>query len=168
MKNSNIHRKLAYTFRHVLRFIHRIFAFINFQKFDKWLLPHAACVYICNDKNQVLAVSRRDDKNNFGLVGGKVDPGETDAQAGIRELFEETGISLDMMSIRKIYEATDDFEYWTTCYLVLPEVYVPEPSSCEKGFTVKWVEREQLIAGCFGNFNKKLFKIIDEKMGYLK
>lgn len=160
--NTSFHRKLSFMFRSFLRMVHRFFVFLDWRRFDRWLLPHAACVLIENKDGQILAVSRKDDFTKFGLPGGKTDPGETDEQAARRELYEETGISVSMISLRKIFEDTDDFEYWTTCYYVCL-LYVPDidnNSLQEKG-KVAWVDREVLTSGIFGRFNTKLFQTLD-------
>lgn len=162
MRNTNVHRKIAFMFRGFLRAIHRCLAFLNLRWFDRWLLPHASCVYIENRAGQVLAVSRKDDPTKFGLPGGKVDPGESDIEAAQRELREETGIHVSFISLRKVFEDTDDFEYWTTCYyaclLYPPEI--GEKASGESG-EVKWVDKEVLTSGIFGTFNTKLFDTLD-------
>lgn len=54
----------------------------------------AVQVVIINDEGLVCLVSRKNDHNDFGLIGGKVDLGETPAQACIRECMEETGIKI--------------------------------------------------------------------------
>lgn len=60
----------------------------------------AVCVWVYNPyANKVLAVSRKDDKNDFGLPGGKVDKGENPKFSACRELLEETGyIATDLYS----------------------------------------------------------------------
>lgn len=168
MRNNEFHRKMAFAFRHVLRTIHRLFAFINFRRLDRWLLPHASCVYIVNKDGKVLAVSRPDDQTKFGLPGGKVEPGESDLWAAKREFKEETGINLSWLSLVKTYEATDDFEYWTTCYMYYPAYdnpsdWVLNPRPSETGL-VKWIDRSELLQGPFANFNRKLFARIDSKI----
>ena len=66
-------------------------------------MKYAVQVVLLNDEGEVLCVSRKDDHNDFGLVGGKVDPednGDFEA-AAIRETKEETG--LDISNLRLIY-----------------------------------------------------------------
>lgn len=50
--------------------------------------------------------AHKPDGNTWGLPGGKVDPGEDDQTAVIRELFEETGYkaSADQLSLIGEYE----------------------------------------------------------------
>ncbi|HEU4965980.1 MAG TPA: NUDIX hydrolase [Candidatus Saccharimonadales bacterium] len=48
---------------------------------------------------------RRADKpngNTWGLPAGKVEPGETDAQAMLRELYEETGYQADTQELEHL------------------------------------------------------------------
>jgi 8-oxo-dGTP pyrophosphatase MutT (NUDIX family) len=42
----------------------------------------------------VLSIARRNNHNDWGLPGGKVDEGETPAEAAVREFHEETGYTL--------------------------------------------------------------------------
>lgn len=66
-------------------------------------MNRAVCIWVFDPYSQkVLAVSRKDNKNDFGLPGGKVDPGENPKFAASRELLEETG-----------YKATDLY----SCFL---------------------------------------------------
>lgn len=163
IRNTFLHRRITFLIRNVLRIIHAVFVFLDWRKFDRWLLPHAACVLIEDKEGKVLAVSRKDDSTKFGLPGGKTDSGETDEQAAIRELYEETGIKISFINLRKIFESTDDFEYWTTCYYacLLYTPQIDKKSIKEKG-EVQWVDRKILTSGIFGKFNTRLFETLDQ------
>lgn len=56
-------------------------------------IPWSVCSLIINEKGLILATSRKDDHEIFGLPGGKVDPEDLClASASVRELKEETGV----------------------------------------------------------------------------
>lgn len=42
----------------------------------------------------ILSISRRSDSSKYGLIGGKVDPGESLEEALIREIKEESNIDI--------------------------------------------------------------------------
>lgn len=110
---------------------------------------HAVCVLIISN-GKILAVSRRDDPTDFGLPGGKVDPGESLEQAAARELKEETG--LVARNLKQAYTA-DDGEYITTTFFCDAEGKI---NTMEEG-VVMWVNKDVLLRGCFGEYNAKLF-----------
>lgn len=43
---------------------------------------------------KILCVSRKDNPNDFGLPGGKIEKGESPFTAAVRELLEETGLKI--------------------------------------------------------------------------
>lgn len=70
------------------------------------------------DKILMCVRSKHPFKGTCNLVGGKIESGEAGIDAAYRELFEETGISKEHISLRHII----DFTYYIEqCYL---EVYV--------------------------------------------
>ena len=65
------------------------------------LLP-AAFAAVRNDAGQVLLVRRIDD-GNWELPGGRVEVGETARQAVVREVAEESGISIELTALSGVY-----------------------------------------------------------------
>jgi len=65
----------------------------------------AVCWRLVGGKTQVLIV-HRGDRADVGLPKGKVDPGETPPQTAVRELKEETGLSVTLGAPLKTIEYT--------------------------------------------------------------
>jgi 8-oxo-dGTP diphosphatase len=64
---------------------------------------------ICRKGNQVLFV--RKPKSKWALPGGKIESGETPAEAAKRELQEETGIATDDLVQLARYEVGDTMHF---------------------------------------------------------
>lgn len=106
--------------------------------------------------DKIIGVSRKDNPNDFGLIGGKVEEGESITDALIRETFEETG--LHIYKFEKIFER---YDHGHTCHTFLCEAY-GEISTKESG-VVKEVTWEELFKGSFGDFNLRLYNSIHGK-----
>lgn len=116
------------------------------------MLESVAAIIYRGDK--ILAVSRKDNLESFGLIGGKVDPGEDLASALRREIKEETG--LDIIYGKLIFKLND---HGYKCYTYLCEVE-GEISTTENG-VVKEVTWEELFQGAFGEYNRQLYKVLN-------
>jgi 8-oxo-dGTP pyrophosphatase MutT (NUDIX family) len=137
-------------------------------------IKNAVQVVILNDDGEVLAVSRKDNHEDFGLVGGKVD--DEDYQHGlykpliagiIRETKEETGLTIYEGGLIPVFSMHRD-GYMGHTYLATKwsgEIHTDEPH------VVKWVPFETVINGSFGHWNTMVadsltsmgikFKILD-------
>ena len=107
---------------------------------------------------KVLGVSRKTDPNDFGLPGGKVEEGETLYDAMVREVKEETGLTV--LRAKPIF-FREDTDFVAVVYLV--EQFYGEISTEETG-AVKWIDFELLKQGSFGDYNTML----EEQIQFLK
>jgi len=113
-------------------------------------IKYAVQAVILNDKGEVLAVSRKDNHNDFGLVGGKVDLEDLNPEEAMaRETFEETGLRINTATMQVVFQMHKD-GYMGITYLIRQwsgEINTNEPHM------VKWVPFEVVMNGSFGNWN---------------
>jgi len=113
-------------------------------------MKYAVQAVIFNDKGEVLAVSRKDNHNDFGLPGGKVDPEDPSPSFAIlRETQEETGLMINRDTMIPIFQMHRG-GYMGITYLIKDwsgEIQTDEPH------VVKWVEFDEVLRGSFGYWN---------------
>ena len=115
----------------------------------------AVCILI-EREGKVLAVSRKNNPEAFGLPGGKVEPGESLEEAASRELQEETGLILN--NPRSVFKRMPDPKDPYLCTTFVGDIS-GEISTQEKGI-VAWVTWDNLISGPFGDYNDNLYKYL--------
>jgi 8-oxo-dGTP diphosphatase len=78
-------------------------------------------------RNQILLVKRntRPFVGYWALPGGRMDPGETILQTIVREVKEETGLTVEIVSkvgeyVEKGIKDDIEYEYYPTCFVVRP------------------------------------------------
>lgn len=105
-----------------------------------------------------LSVSRKTNPNDRGFPGGKIDPGETPEKALVREVLEETGLTVE--EFHPIFDATDSTGKRCVTYEVTK--YTGEVSTKEVG-VVEWVAQAALIVpgSTFELYNRALFHHVD-------
>jgi 8-oxo-dGTP pyrophosphatase MutT (NUDIX family) len=134
---------------------------------EKYMAPRdeikqAVCVMIKVDQGY-LSVTRRD-SDQWGLVGGKVDPGETSLQAAVREAHEEVGLVLDPSLLRKVFAqmCPGQVDYLTTTF-IYPDLdpAVVSQLTPESGLTIGVISQEMLCNVAhspFAGYNQDLFQ----------
>ncbi|GAB2537679.1 NUDIX hydrolase [Gracilibacillus alcaliphilus] len=73
------------------------------------LIMVGACVILINDHKEIL-LQLRQDNNCWGLAGGSLELDENLEQTAKRELFEETGLTANQLTLFNVYSG-EDFYY---------------------------------------------------------
>ena len=98
----------------------------------------------------ILAVSRKDNHEDFGLIGGKSEDidGDNPELTAIRETKEETGLDIEDLKLILLIPYGNSISY---CYLAKikegSEINYNEPH------VVKWTNFKTIIDGKFGDYN---------------
>lgn len=129
------------------------------------IIPLAVSLLVLREDGRLLAVSRKHDPNDFGLPGGKVDPGEKPEVAVLREVREETG--LDVSYVTPVFtricrgKAVPEQDVEAQDYLNITFVaasYRNIPKQQEGEGRLAWIPVELLYYGGFGPYNAQMLK----------
>lgn len=109
----------------------------------------SAQVVLLNKDGYVLGVSRKTDHNDFGLVGGKMDPCDNNDPivTAVRECMEETGLSISNLKLVFAIHK-DGFMGFTYLADYDGDINHNEPH------VVKWTTFSVLVKGSFGKYNQ--------------
>lgn len=109
-----------------------------------------AALAIVQKGGLLLSISREHDLEDFGLVGGKLEPGENWLAGLVREVREETGT--EVISANLVHEGDTEDKHYVRVYVCRLEAY-PETFPENPEGVVKWARPSELVKGCFRRFN---------------
>lgn len=137
-------------------------------------MREAAVMLIINKEGLILAISRREDPEKFGLIGGKVEDNETAINAAIRETLEETGVKVydcELIYTRVEPKHTNDgHDFNTHCFVAKSWDDSKLFQSSEEGI-VKWLTIAELtspITGAFPHYNAETIAAFKNKFPTFK
>jgi len=132
--------------------------FIHF--YTRMRIVAAAGGFVMNEKGEALFIFRR---GRWDLPKGKIDSDETEEQAAVREVMEETGlgkVSLDkrLASTYHVYTIGKEWilkeTHWFTMKAASSEKLIPQ---AEEGITlIKWIEPQG-----FDEMSKKVYRSLE-------
>ncbi len=65
-------------------------------------------ILVLNERHELLMI-RRSDCGDWGVPGGLMEPGETTEQTARRELFEETGLTVDVLEFFGVFSGPEHY-----------------------------------------------------------
>lgn len=105
---------------------------------------------VCNiiKDNKILLMKRRSDfgKGKWSAPGGKVERGEAPESSTIREVFEETGLSvktLELMGMLNVFKGTDEGRPAWIVHVFLTEEFEGELKESNEG-ELRWFDVHSL------------------------
>ncbi len=98
-------------------------------------------------------------------VGGHVEEGESPEECLLREVYEETGLTLTSWRPRGIVTFTADV--WETEYMFLytAEGYTGELADCDEG-KLEWVEKSRVYDLPLWEGDRIFFRLLEEDRGF--
>lgn len=117
-------------------------------KNEHTLFVGVGCIFIQN--GQILTVFRNNTKKNnnkHGLIGGLVADGESIAQAAIREIFEEVGVTVKPEDLRLVHTISSrEDKQDSVGHYFLVEKWNGEPynKATDKHERIEWFDMDKL------------------------
>ena len=122
--------------------------------------------YIENDKNEYLMLHRVKKKNDINKdkwigVGGKFEDGESPDECLMREVLEETGLTLTDYRYRAVVTFTSDKYETEYMHLFTATGYTGELKECDEG-NLEWVPKSKVQDLPIWEGDKLFFRLIDD------
>jgi 8-oxo-dGTP pyrophosphatase MutT (NUDIX family) len=106
-------------------------------------------IVLFDEKNSeyFLVVTESDDPDNFKLVGGKMDDGESADHAANRELTEEVGLSATDVNLQSVSVLANQHDPLVKRYIYVGKVARDKVNITPELATTIWVTTETIPAG---------------------
>lgn len=107
-------------------------------------MPEAACVILRDDRERVLLVRENYGERRWGFPGGRVDEGESVADAAVREALEEAGVTVALRRLLGSLAWVDGPDPWTAYVFEGSHEGRAEIQNCREIESVAWFEPSHL------------------------
>jgi len=104
---------------------------------------------------------RDENRDKWVGIGGKFEPGESPEDCALREVFEETGLTMRSWSYRGIVTFVSDA--WGTEYMHLfhSADFTGSVKDCDEG-VLEWVDKKALLTLPIWEGDKLFLRLLDE------
>ena len=112
-------------------------------------------------------IKKENDENHDKWIGigGKFEPGESPEDCAVREVREETGLTLQTWEYRGIVTFVSD--EWGTEYMHLfwSDDFSGEICTCEEG-VLEWIDKRELLTKNIWEGDKIFLHLLDERVPF--
>lgn len=129
-------------------------------------MKQASCILIHRPDHKILVVGRRHDPHLICLPGGKRDTGETARECAVRELAEETGLTVDAERLSPLVigpcesEPGGAADFEVAVFTCPWDEDMGYPQTMEINVTPQWVMPERLVThGAMPVFNALIVRL---------
>ena len=147
----------------------RIFSVCYNASMKKQLVPTVLCYLKKDDQYLLLFRNKKANDMNEGKwmgVGGHIEQGETPDQAAIREVFEETGLHVHLLSSAgEVLFINDDYQEIMYVYEITD--FFGELIDCNEG-VLKWVPIKDLYIYSMWEGDKEFLPLLINHAPYFK
>ena len=136
------------------------------------MLNTSLCYIKCKDKVLMLHRTKKDkviNKDKWIGIGGHFEPGETPQECALREIFEETGLTVTDMRYRGVVTFHSDIYPSEQMHLFSVYDFEGEITECDEG-ELEWIEKSKLLSLPMWEGDKIFLKLIanpDEEFFHL-
>ena len=104
-----------------------------------------AVIVILEAREHWLMLKRKypPNKDLYTPVGGKLESGESPRNGAIREVYEETGITIETMHYKGLLVDSSPVDYNWTCFIYQAKIQYIIPPYCSEG-TLVWIPIDSL------------------------
>ena len=120
---------------------------------------------IHKDDSYLLQDRIKKDWKGFTLPGGHIEPGESIVDAVVREMKEETGLTVEGFSYRGLVTFIQEGGIIEYMHLYTVDRFSGEIIECDEG-TLKWIDKEEVFQLNLWEGDKIFLKLLLEDKGY--
>lgn len=120
--------------------------------------PYVSAAVLIQVGDKFLSVSRKHDHQDMGLPGGKVDPGESREDCAVREVLEETGFKIMILTDHTPFNMVHDGYDVTTFKAKIVGGELGQGVAQHETGRVAFVSKEEMLSGSFTGYVSAMFR----------
>ncbi|MDO6658135.1 MULTISPECIES: NUDIX hydrolase [Bacillales] len=134
------------------------------------LILVGAVAIILNENGEILLQQRNEKQKRWGLPGGLMEPGESTEETAVRESFEETGLTIQKLTLFKLYSGEEFFtkadngdEFYSVTTAYVTNEYAGDLTHTEESIALGYFSSDHLPELMVGSHRRMIRDYIRNK-----